>query len=116
MNSKKIRVGINGLGRIGRTLIRASAERDYNFEIVAVNNPGKPENYVHLLKYDSVHGTAKQEISYGDGILSFADQKLRFFNHKDPSDIPWSDENVDIVIDSSGVFTDKEGLSKHLER
>ncbi len=114
-----IRLGINGLGRIGRTVIREfekhKAQGLYqNLELVAVNNPGKPENYIHLLKYDSLHGKFPGEVSYANGTLTCGSSNMKFFTQRDPSEIDWSSANVDIVIDATGVFKDKAGLGKHL--
>lgn len=113
--SKKI--AINGLGRIGRTVLRQLLERkSSDIEVVAVNNPGNPAEYVHLLKYDSVHGKFPGEVSYDNegGILTLSETKVRFYQEKDPAEIPWSDTQVDIVIDATGVFKDKAALSRHL--
>jgi len=113
----KIKIGINGMGRIGRTLVRSFFSRtDLNYEIVAVNNPGSPDSYTHLMKYDSVHGIFSGNIEHTPGADSFKinGSEVKFFGVKDPSEIPWSDYNVDIVIDATGIFKDKEGLSRHL--
>jgi glyceraldehyde-3-phosphate dehydrogenase type I len=113
----KFKVAINGMGRIGRTIIRelySLPER--NFEIVAVNNPGpKIGNYLHLLQYDSVHGPFKGTIEYQDDGDSFTinGQNIRFFSQKDPATIPWEEFKVDIVIDATGKFKDGESLGKH---
>lgn len=110
----KIRVGINGMGRIGRTILRnLSGESHPNLELVAVNNPGDPQNYLHLMRYDSCHGRFHLPIEYNDGMLDIDGKKVRFFAVRDPSDIPWSDYQVDIVIDSTGRFKDKEALGRH---
>ena len=112
----KIRVGINGMGRIGRTVLREFFNREVEeFEIVAVNSPGHPEDYVHLLKYDSIHGKFNADISIQDGhILNVNGSKITFHKYKDPTEIPWSHDKVDIVIDATGIFKDKKGLGKHL--
>lgn len=111
----KIRVGINGMGRIGRTVLREWTSRQVSeIEVVACNNPGSPEQYAHLLKYDSVHGVLSEEVSYADGTLNFGEHKIKFFQERDPSKIPWGEEKVDIVIDGTGVFKDKEKLSLHM--
>lgn len=111
----KIKVGINGMGRIGRTVLREFFNRNESeFEIVAVNNPGKAEQYVHLLKYDSVHGPFQGEVHLEGDSLSINGKLLKFYSQKDPSEIPWGELGVQIVIDSTGVFKDKEGLSKHM--
>ena len=110
----KIRVGINGMGRIGQTILRnLSGESHPNLELVAVNNPGDPQNYLHLMRYDSCHGRFHLPIEYNDGMLDIDGKKVRFFAVRDPSDIPWSDYQVDIVIDSTGRFKDKEALGRH---
>lgn len=114
--SRKIRVGINGLGRIGRTVIREIFARNVEeLEIVAVNSPGEPEGYVHLLKYDSVFGRFNGTITIDDAdTLDINGQKITFHKYRDPSEIPWAKDEVDVVIDATGVFKDKASLSKHL--
>ncbi|MEE2743965.1 MAG: type I glyceraldehyde-3-phosphate dehydrogenase [Bdellovibrionota bacterium] len=114
--SKVIRVGINGMGRIGRTVLREIAQRnDSEMQIVAVNNPGKPERYVHLLKYDSTQGTFPLPVEYSEGHLKIDGKLISFFTKSDPSEIPWSNQEVDIVIDATGIFKDKEALGRHLK-
>ncbi len=111
----KIRVGINGMGRIGRTVLREFFNRNETaFEIVAVNNPGKAAEYVHLLKYDSVHGRFQGDVHLEGSDLSVNGKIIKFFSHRDPTEIPWAEMNVSIVIDATGIFKDKEGLGKHL--
>lgn len=112
----KIKVAINGMGRIGRTLLREHLSRsNSNYEVVAVNNPGTPTPYIHLLKYDSIHGIFPGEIEYKEGENTFTmnNQKIKFYNFKDPTEIPWGADKVDIVIDATGRFKDKESLSMH---
>ena len=109
------RVGINGMGRIGRAIVREWAARSpSDLEIVACNNPGRPQDYVHLLKYDSVHGTYPAALELSGEILHLDEKKIRFFNVEDPRDIPWPEEAVDIVIDSTGLFKDRTALGQHL--
>lgn len=111
----KIRIGINGMGRIGRTVMREFFNRNIeDLEIVACNNPGDAHRYVHLLKYDSVHGVHPADIRLEGNTLSFGDKNIAFFGETDPAKIPWSDHQVDIVIDGTGVIKDKEGLGKHI--
>jgi glyceraldehyde-3-phosphate dehydrogenase type I len=113
----KIRVAINGMGRIGRTLLRENFSRnDLPFEIVAVNNPGTPTPYIHLIKFDSVHGRFQGNIEYNEGENSFKvnDKSIKFYNFKDPSEVPWAADKVDIVIDSTGKFKDKTSLGLHM--
>lgn len=112
----KIRVGINGMGRIGRTVLREIFNRGVEeIEIVAVNSPGHAADYVHLLKYDSVHGKFNADVNLSDDhILEINGHKITFHKYRDPTEIPWSHDKVDIVIDATGVFKDKKGLGKHL--
>lgn len=111
----KTRIAINGMGRIGRTLTREIIRRsqELNLELVAVNNPGNTEDYIHLLKYDSLHGTLPNTLKLEGDILHIDSQQVKFFNLYNPAEIPWSDYKVDIVIDATGKFKDKESLSQH---
>ena len=112
----KIKVGINGMGRIGRTILREFFNRnESDFEIVAVNNPGDISQYKHLLKYDSVHGRFNGDVSVEGDILNINGKSIKFFGQRDPSEIPWSDFGVQIVVDATGIFKDKPGLGKHLK-
>ena len=107
----KLKVGINGMGRIGRTVLREYFNRAENdFEIVAVNNPGKATEYVHLFKYDSVHGPFKGEVKLEGDLLNINGKTIKFFNQKDPTEIPWGDFGVQLVVDATGIFKDKAGL------
>lgn len=111
----KIRVGINGMGRIGRTVLREYFNRNESqFEIVAVNNPGNSSEYIHLFKYDSVHGRFNGEVKHEGNSFFVNGKEIKFFTHKDPTEIPWGELNVSIVIDATGKFKDKEGLGKHM--
>ncbi len=111
----KVKVGINGMGRIGRTVLREYFNRsEKEMEIVAVNNPGNPKEYVHLLKYDSVHGPFQGEVKFEGDTLVINGKAIKFYNQKDPSEIPWGDLGVQVVIDATGKFKDKEGLGKHM--
>ena len=113
----KIKVAINGMGRIGRTLVREFFLRnDLDYEVVAVNNPGTPTPYIHLLRYDSVHGPFKETIEYSEGENFFKvnGNSIKFYNFKDPSEIPWGADSVDLVIDATGRFKDKNSLSMHM--
>ena len=116
-----IRLGLNGLGRIGRGIIREIERRKKlgelkNIEIVAVNNPGKAEHFLNLLKHDSLHGRFPGEISLeGKDIILAGSSRLQFFAEKDPAEIDWSSQNIDVVIDATGVFKDQAGLGKHLK-
>jgi glyceraldehyde-3-phosphate dehydrogenase type I len=114
----KVKVGINGFGRIGRTILREYIDRGIgDFEIAAVNNPGDPEVYAHLLQYDSVHGPTKYEVTWdkASGSINANGKSLKFYTAKDPAEIPWNAHGISIVIDATGFFKDKEGLGRHLK-
>lgn len=112
---EKIRIGINGMGRIGRTVLREIIGQNHpRLEVVAVNNPGTPERYVHLIKYDSCHGRFNIPVKEDNGIMMIGEKKIRFFQGLDPKDIPWDEEKVDIVIDSTGRFKDRDALGRHM--
>jgi glyceraldehyde 3-phosphate dehydrogenase len=115
----KIKIAINGVGRIGRTLLRTYVNQlkdnpDLGYEVVALNNPGDRTSHVHLLRYDSVHGRFPETVSIEGNELQMGKAALKFYNYKNPADIPWSDLGVQIVIDSTGIFKDKKSLSAHL--
>jgi glyceraldehyde 3-phosphate dehydrogenase len=110
-----VKVGINGFGRIGRNLFRAAYEAGSDLEFVAVNDLIDAEMIAHLLKYDSVLGRFPGEIEVsGDGI-SVDGNQLRILNEKDPAALPWGDLGVDVVVESTGLFTGREDAAKHLE-
>lgn len=123
MNQTK-RVGINGFGRIGRMVFRAwleeSPERNPfpGMEIVAVNNPLKKgqtiEHFIHMLQFDSVHGRLNKNVEILSDGFKVNGMKVKFYSELDPANIPWGDDQVDVVVDSTGVFKDKSGLGKHL--
>ena len=102
-----IKLGINGFGRIGRCVLRAALARN-DVEVVAVNDLTNPEAMAHLLKYDSVHGELKAKIEAKKDSIVVDGKELKILNYKSPSDIPWKDLGVDIVVESTGVFRDKE--------
>lgn len=112
---KKIKVGINGMGRIGRTVLRELMDRENaQIEVVAVNNPGNPNEYLHLLKFDSVHGRLSNEIESFPNGFKIDGKNIAFYDKRDPSEIPWGENGVEIVIDATGIFKDKKGLGLHL--
>jgi glyceraldehyde 3-phosphate dehydrogenase len=110
------RVAINGFGRIGRNVFRAyleSAPKD--LEIVAINDPMQDlVQSAHLLKYDSVQGELKHEVSHDEESLIVNGKKIKFTREKAPADCPWAKLNVDIVLECSGVFTDAEKAKAHI--
>ena len=108
------RVGINGFGRIGRNFLRA-AYGDPALEIVAVNDITDAKTLGHLLKYDSVHGAFKGSVEVKDNALAVDGKTVKVFASKDPASLPWKDLGVQVVVESTGRFTDRAGASKHLE-
>jgi glyceraldehyde 3-phosphate dehydrogenase (phosphorylating) len=110
-----IRVGINGFGRIGRNFLRAHLQRGGGFEIVAANDVGNTATMAHLLKHDSVLGTLDEPVEAGDGFIKVAGHEIAFLAERDPAALPWGDLGVDVVIESTGLFTKREGAQKHLE-
>jgi glyceraldehyde 3-phosphate dehydrogenase len=111
----KTRVGINGFGRIGRNFYRAALERDGDFEIVAFNDLGDVETMAHLLRYDSVLGRFDGEVQAEAGSLKVNGKELKGLAERDPAALPWGDLGVDVVIESTGFFTDRAGAQKHLD-
>ena len=111
----KIRVGINGFGRIGRNFTRAHLDRGSDFEIVAANDLGDAKTMAHLLKHDSVLGQLSVPVELGDGAISVGGHEIKLLSERDPADLPWGDLGVDIVIESTGFFTKREGAEKHLQ-
>ena len=110
-----IRVGINGFGRIGRNFFRAQLERRADIEIVAANDLGDEPTMAHLLKYDSVLGPLDGEVEVRDGAIRAAGEEVKLLSERDPAAIPWGDLGVDVVLESTGFFTKREGAQKHLD-
>jgi glyceraldehyde 3-phosphate dehydrogenase len=111
-----VKVGINGFGRIGRLVARALYESGRtDIELVAINDLTDTKTNAHLLKYDSVHGRSPFDISYEDHTLLVNGKKINVHQQRDPSAIQWKDDGVDIVLECSGIFTDKEKASAHLK-
>ena len=110
-----VRVGINGFGRIGRNFFRAVAARDSDIEIVAVNDLGSLKTMAHLLKYDSVLGVLPQTIAAVEGGISIDGKILKVVSERDPKALPWGSLGVDVVIESTGIFTDRDKAATHLE-
>ncbi|HEY6963541.1 MAG TPA: type I glyceraldehyde-3-phosphate dehydrogenase [Gaiellaceae bacterium] len=111
----KTRVGINGFGRIGRNFFRAALERDGDFEIVAFNDLGDVPTMAHLLKHDSVLGTFDGDVEAAGGSLKVNGKELKGLAERDPANLPWRDLEVDVVVESTGFFTSREGAQKHLD-
>jgi glyceraldehyde 3-phosphate dehydrogenase len=109
------RVGINGFGRIGRNFFRAQQQLGADIEIVALNDLGDAKTMAHLLKYDSVLGPFAGDVELGDGVIEAGGETMRMFSERDPAGLPWSDLGVEVVLESTGFFTDREGAQKHLD-
>ncbi len=110
-----VKVGINGFGRIGRNVVRAWLEKQQDIDVVAVNDLTSADTLAYLLKYDSVHRTIPNDIKHGETSISIDGREIRVFSIPDPAAIPWDELGVDIVVESSGRFTDKAKASKHLK-
>src|ERR1700676_3741293 len=108
-----VKVGINGFGRIGRNVLRASMN-DPNLEFVAVNDLTDPKTLAHLLKYDSILGNLKQNISAGTDSISIDGRTIRVFAEKDPAKLPWESVGAQVVVESTGRFTDGMDAKKHM--
>ena len=111
----KTRVGINGFGRIGRNFFRASLKRDADFEIVAFNDLGNAQTMAHLLKYDSNLGPLGSDVELDGDVVKAAGVEMKVLAERDPAALPWGDLGVDIAIESTGFFTNREGAQKHLD-
>ncbi|MEW2609516.1 type I glyceraldehyde-3-phosphate dehydrogenase [Streptomyces sp. NPDC047880] len=109
-----IRVGINGFGRIGRNYFRALLEQGADIEIVAVNDLGDTATTAHLLKYDTILGRLKQEVTHTADTITVDGKTIKVLAERNPADIPWGELGVDIVIESTGIFTKKADAEKHL--
>ncbi|HET9288693.1 MAG TPA: type I glyceraldehyde-3-phosphate dehydrogenase [Gaiella sp.] len=109
------RVGINGFGRIGRNFFRAQQQLGADIEIVALNDLGDAKTMAHLLKYDSVLGPFAGDVELGDGVIEAGGETMQMFSERDPAGLPWSDLGVEVVLESTGFFTDREGAQKHLD-
>jgi glyceraldehyde 3-phosphate dehydrogenase len=110
-----MRVGLNGVGRIGRNFFRAHLQRGGDFEVVAANDLGDAATMAHLLKYDSVLGPLGKEVSAGDGTISVENHEIKILAERDPANLGWGELGVDVVIESTGLFTTREDAGKHLE-
>lgn len=110
-----VRVGVNGFGRIGRNFFRAVAARGADVEIVAVNDLGSLKTMAHLLKYDSVLGVLPDDIKAVDDGISINGKVLKVLTERDPKSLPWGALGVDVVIESTGIFTDRDKAAMHLE-
>lgn len=110
----KIRVAINGFGRIGRISFRAILQKS-NIEVVAINDLTDIGTLAHLLKYDSVHGGLGTDVSVHENVIKAGGHSMHVFAERDPASLPWKSLNIDVVIESTGFFLDKESAGKHLQ-
>src|SRR5215210_227745 len=108
-----VKVGINGFGRIGRNIMRA-AMGDKNIDIVAVNDLTDAKTLAHLLKYDSILGNLKTDISATGDRITVGGDEFQVLSMKDPAQLPWKSLGVDVVFESTGIFTDRDGAAKHV--
>jgi len=109
-----VTVAINGFGRIGRSFFRAALASSAGLNIVAVNDLSDPKALAHLLKYDSVNGRLPVEVTAGDGFITVDGKKITVFAERDPGNLPWASLGVDIVIESTGFFTDADKARAHI--
>src|SRR5262245_53345816 len=109
-----VKVGINGFGRIGRNLFRAAQASGAELDFVAVNDVTDTGTLAHLLKYDSILGRFPGEVKAGEGSISVDGNPLKVLSERDPAALPWGDLGVDVVIESTGLFTGREDAAKHL--
>jgi glyceraldehyde 3-phosphate dehydrogenase len=110
-----IRVGINGFGRIGRNFFRAALKQGADFEIVAVNDLGDTATTAHLLKYDTILGRLEAEVTHTEDSITVGGKTIKVLAERDPAALPWGDLGVDVVIESTGIFTKAADAKKHLD-
>jgi len=111
-----IKVGINGFGRIGRNIYRAAYELKPDFEIVAVNDIGDSKTFAHLLKHDTALGTFAAAVAVDGDTIKVDGRPVKFLSHKDPAELPWKDLGVDVVVESTGLFTDATRARVHIDK
>jgi glyceraldehyde 3-phosphate dehydrogenase len=110
-----VRVGVNGFGRIGRNFYRAILERGSDIEVVAVNDLTDPETLAHLLKHDSVLGQLDEDVEVTDEGIKVDGKSIKVLAERDPKALPWGELEVDVVVESTGLFTDRDSAGKHLD-
>jgi glyceraldehyde 3-phosphate dehydrogenase len=110
-----VKIGINGFGRIGRNFFRAAREQGADFDFVAVNDITDAKTLAHLLRYDSVFGVLKADVRATTDGISVDGDGFRVLAERDPGNLPWKELGVEIVVESTGLFTDRENAQKHLE-
>ena len=107
-------VGINGFGRIGRSILRIIVESNSDLNVIAINDLGDRENLVYLFKHDSIMGVLDLHVELKGDDLIVGDRIIKLISYDDPANIPWSDLGVDLVVESTGFFRDKSSLEKHI--
>ena len=108
-------IAINGFGRIGRSILRIIVENESDINVVAINDLGNYENLAYLLKHDSVMGILDRNVSVAEDKLIVDDRTIQLTSIKDPAELPWKEMDVDVVVESTGIFRDSESLNKHLD-
>src|SRR5579872_2400925 len=111
-----IKVGINGFGRIGRNIYRAALQLNADFDVVAVNDLGEAKTFAHLLKHDTTFGTLPQAVSHDSDSIKVDGHTIKFLSMKDPGELPWRDLGVDVVVESTGLFTDANKARVHIDK
>ena len=108
-------IAINGFGRIGRSILRIIIESDSDLNVVAINDLGNYENLSYLLKHDSVMGVLNHDVTLNEDILKIDDREIKLVSVANPAELPWKELDIDIVIESTGIFADRKSLEKHIE-
>ena len=108
-------IAINGFGRIGRSILRIIIESNSDLNVVAINDLGNYQNLSYLLKHDSVMGVLAHDVKLDGDILKIDDRNIKLVSVADPAELPWKEMNIDIVIESTGIFADRKSLEKHIE-
>ena len=109
-----VRVGVNGFGRIGMLFTKAAMDRG-DIEVVAANDLMPFDSLANLFKHDSTHGIWPEDVSFDGNVLHVGDHEIKTFAERDPAQIPWGDVGADIVVESTGVFTSRDGAAAHIE-
>ncbi len=109
-----VRVGVNGFGRIGMLVVKAAMQRNMDIEVVGINDLMPMDSLALLFKRDSTHGIWPEDVSYEGNVLRVGDKEIKTFAERDPAQIPWGDIGADVVVESTGVFADRDGAAKHI--
>jgi glyceraldehyde 3-phosphate dehydrogenase len=109
------KIAINGFGRIGRNTLKIILGNEMNLDIVAINDLTDAKTLAHLFQYDTAYGIFEEEVKVGKDSLIIGDKTIKLFSEKDPANLPWKDLGVDIVLECTGIFTNREGAGKHID-